>query len=287
MNFGTATEVTIRTMGPADVPAGMRLREFAGWNQTEGDWRRLLEIEPLGCFVACDENRVLGTVTTLQYEKRFGWIGMLLTDPEARRLGIGTRLLQQAVIYLEGNGVETLRLDGTPMGYNLYLRHGFVDEYEIQRWEGISTVQKGRGISPLQEADLELVCRWDRRMFGADRSRLLSSLWRENPSCSAVVHLAGEIAGYVLWRPGTRAFYLGPCVATTMELTEALLTEMLSHLPLQPVYMDVCTKNPWGLELLKALGFRYQRSLVRMYRGPHAFPGYPGFVCAIAGPELG
>jgi len=287
LSSAITSDITIRTMEVTDIPDGMRLRETAGWNQTETDWRRLLALEPLGCFVACEGNRVRGTVTTLQYEKCFGWIGMLLTDPQARRRGIGTNLLHRAVSYLECNGVETLRLDGTPMGYHLYLRHGFVDEYEIQRWEGISTVQTAKGLPPMRASDLDLICTWDRQIFGADRSRLIASLWKENPFCSAIAHLTGEIAGYVLWRPGAHAWSLGPCLATTAELAEMLLMEVLSRVPGEPVFVDICTKNAWALDLLKPLGFRYQRPLVRMYRGPHSCPGVPQFVCAIAGPELG
>jgi GNAT superfamily N-acetyltransferase len=274
-------------METSDIGAGMRLKEAAGWNQTEQDWRRLLALEPVGCFVACEGGRVCGTVTTLRYGMRFGWIGMLLTDPDSRRRGIGTRLLHEAVAYLECKGVETLRLDGTPMGYHLYLRHGFQDEYEVQRWEGISRAQMHSGLPPLQEQDLEAVCTLDCRIFGADRSHLLSSLWRENPSCSAVAHSAGTPAGFVLWRPGTRAWYLGPCSANSFEITERLLAEMLSRVAGEPVFLDICTKNPGARELLEPLKFKYQRSLVRMYRGPHPCPGEPHSVFAIAGPELG
>ncbi len=274
-------------MTASDIGAGMRLKEAAGWNQTEADWRRLLDLEPEGCYVACEGDRVCGTVTTLRYGRYFGWIGMLLTDPDSRRRGIGTRLLHQAVSYLEDKGVETLRLDGTPMGYSLYLKHGFQDEFEIQRWEGISQVRPGGCLSQLREEDLARVCKWDSTIFGTDRSRLITSIWRENTAFSAVAYLNGEIGGYALWRPGTRAWYLGPCTATTDGLTVALLLEMLRRVPGQPVYVDICTENRWALKLLKKLDFRYQRPLVRMYRGRHSFPGEPQFVFSIAGPELG
>jgi GNAT superfamily N-acetyltransferase len=279
--------MTIRTMRNADIPDAMRLREIAGWNQTRADWQRLLDLEPPGCFVACEGDRVRGTVTTLQYEKRFGWIGMLLTDPGSRRRGMGTSLLRRAISYLEDNGVEAIRLDGTPMGYPIYQRQGFVDEYEIQRWEGVSTIQKGNGLPPLQASDLNPLCGWDRDLFGAGRGRLIASLWNENPSCSAVDQSGGEISGYALWRPGTRAWYLGPCLATAAESANRLINTMLSRVPGDPVFVDVCTRNPWGLDLLRPRGFRFQRSLVRMYRGSHNTPGKPEFVCSIAGPELG
>ncbi len=274
-------------MEASDIPDGMRLKEAAGWNQTRQDWLRLLALEPMGCFVACEGAHVCGTVTTLRYWSQFGWIGMLLTDPEYRRRGIGTRLLHEAVAYLENNGVETLRLDGTPMGYDLYLKHGFRDEYDIQRWEGKSSVRTGSSLPPLQDHDLGEISEWDSRIFGVNRSKLISSLWKENPSCSAVARSSGKPEGYALWRPGARAWYLGPCAATTRDAAENLLSEVLGRIPGEPVFVDICMQNPWGLELLKPLDFRYQRSLVRMYRGPHPYPGEPRSVFAIAGPELG
>jgi hypothetical protein len=40
--------ISIRLLFESDIPAAMRLKEAAGWNQTEDDWRRLLLLEPNG-----------------------------------------------------------------------------------------------------------------------------------------------------------------------------------------------------------------------------------------------
>lgn len=37
--------IRIRAMSLADVPLGLRLKEQAGWNQTEADWVRFIEME--------------------------------------------------------------------------------------------------------------------------------------------------------------------------------------------------------------------------------------------------
>ena len=87
----------IRTMTKEDIPAGMRLKESAGWNQTAADWSRFLEASPEGCFVAEIDGRVCGTAATISFEKRFAWVGMVLVDPESsdgcssanKRLGYG------------------------------------------------------------------------------------------------------------------------------------------------------------------------------------------------------
>ena len=38
----------IRLLQLSDIPAAMRLKEAAGWNQTELDWTNLLATEPEG-----------------------------------------------------------------------------------------------------------------------------------------------------------------------------------------------------------------------------------------------
>ena len=45
-------ELEIRLLSESDIPAAMKLKEAAGWNQTENDWRCLLRLEPHGCFAA-------------------------------------------------------------------------------------------------------------------------------------------------------------------------------------------------------------------------------------------
>jgi predicted N-acetyltransferase YhbS len=278
----------IRPMTAADIPAGMRLRELAGWNQTERDWERFLKLAPSGCFVACVDGRVRGTVATLEFEKRLGWVSMVLVDPEYRRQGMGTRLLEAGLAALGSAGVETVKLDATPMGRKVYVQHGFVDEYGIERWEGVFRATRRPGLPRMGPPDLKRICEWDRALFGADRSRLLEALWQENPRYSAVVYQGGEIAGYVLGRAGARAHYLGPWVAKPdTGIAEALAHEFLHRVANEPVFVDICQRSPDAGTLLPSIGFKFQRPLIRMYRGPNHYPGEPAWVHGIAGPELG
>lgn len=94
----------------------MELKNIEGWNQTESDWRRYLLLEPDGCFIASYNGKPTGTVTTINYDRRFGWIGMVVVHPELRRRGIGTAILNKAIGYLKGIGVQTVKLYVTPDG---------------------------------------------------------------------------------------------------------------------------------------------------------------------------
>src|SRR4029077_18041754 len=107
-------------MTKTDIPAGMRLKELVGWNQTSDDWKRFLVASPDGCFVAEVDGQGCGTVTTISYEDRFAWIGMVLVDSEKRGRGIGTRLLERAIEHLDRHKIPAIKLDATPQGKALY-----------------------------------------------------------------------------------------------------------------------------------------------------------------------
>jgi GNAT superfamily N-acetyltransferase len=283
-------DITLRLMTPGDIPEAQRIRHKAGWNQTDADWQRFLDLSPGGCFAACEAERVLGTVTALPYEKRFGWIGMLLVDSESRGRGIGTQLLNRSIHWLTSQGIETLKLDATPMGHPLYLQLGFVDEYAIERWERAGRADSIRlpEISSVSNPEVERICEWDREVFGADRSSLLVDLYRWGPAYAAVSRSGAEITGYMLGRAGTRAHYLGPWVAVPGSgAAGQLFGEVLERLGGAPVFVDICDGNGEALQSVRRAGFQPQRSLTRMFRGSNRFPGRHAWVCGIAGPELG
>mgnify|MGYP006173085049 CR=1 FL=1 len=54
---------TIRKLTAVDVSAALELSEQAGWNQLEADWRRMLELEPEGCFGVEADGRVAASAT--------------------------------------------------------------------------------------------------------------------------------------------------------------------------------------------------------------------------------
>ena len=124
---------SLRQMTEGDLPAADELRRLAGWNQTLEDWRRLLWLEPRGCFVAVQNGEVVGTVTTTTHGQAVAWIGMMLVHEAHQRRGIGTRLMRQALEYLQGRGVECVKLDATPAGRPLYEKLGFVSQWTLTR----------------------------------------------------------------------------------------------------------------------------------------------------------
>ena len=279
-------DARVRTMTPDDVPHGMRLNSIVGWNQTRADWERFLSASPDGCFVAEDDGAVVGTSATIVYQGRVAWIGMVIVDPEHRSRGIGVALLERALAHLDARGVPCIKLDATPQGKPLYEKLGFASEYGIERWMLRREAHCGPG-PPGDASAVEEVLRWDREVFGVDRSGLLRSLMAGAPELSVVLRGSAGIGGYALGRRGLRADHLGPWIAEDRGVAAALLDEFLVRSARELAFVDCVRPNPWGRALLEARGFEFSRPLTRMFRGRNEWPGRVDRQCAILGPEFG
>ena len=265
----------IRLLRESDIAAAMELKRSAGWNQTETDWRTLLQLEPDGCFAAVLDDQLMGTTTTTCYGSELAWIGMVLVRPDQRRKGVATKLLDTALNYLHAR-VSTVKLDATADGKHVYERLGFEVESLIERWS-----RSGEHVGFDQElgSDFrEQILQLDRFVFGADRSELLKILLMN--SC-----VRCSLKGYAFARPGSDAAYVGPIVAREKDHAVELLDQLLEALRLNPVYVDF--NRNWGdcRQLLSERGFTKQRDLIRMKSGP-AIQTSP-LMFAIAGPEIG
>ena len=281
-------DIRIRRMRPGDIAAGMRLKSIAGWNQTDRDWKLFLDVNSDGCFVAVCAGGVVGTVTTIIYENRIAWIGMMLVDPAYRRRGIATRLINHAVAWL-GPDI-TVKLDATPLGKTVYDRLGFVEEYTLCRISADSVATDTvhpTGISPVSSADLEALISLDRTAFGAGRSTVLESLFRNSSGLAWKCSRDGLLTGYCMGRPGTDFRQIGPVIAAGTDDAVGLALTALNGIAGQAAVIDAPAGRDDFLRRLYSCGFVEQRRLIRMYRGNNDNPGKPDMVFAIAGPELG
>ena len=281
-------KLEIRQLTENDLAAAMRLKELAHWNQTEGDWRRLLRLEPRGCFAGVLNGRIIASLTTTTYGKELAWIGMVIVDPEYRRQGIATQLMRTGLHYLKEQGIATIKLDATPAGRPAYEALDFVEESFVERWEGVARPAPEKNPEVVSSVSPMLLHALDRQAFGADRSRLLNLLVAS--SCAPpLAHTTrnGQSKGYCLARSGTNASYVGPLVAADGETALALLDAMLDRMAGEKVFVDFYTGFCTGTRVLVERGFVKQRDFIRMRYGKESDAGTSDFVFAIGGPEIG
>jgi len=275
----------IRLLLESDISTAMQLKEAAGWNQTEDDWRRLLRLEPNGCFCAIKDGRLVGTTTTTTYGDELAWVGMVLVDPEHRRQGIAAKLMSVALDYLNGK-VGTVKLDATALGQPVYERFGFEVESLVERWSGQGN-SRGQSSHHIDPDSLTELLALDQMAFNADRSKLIGELIGRTVVPPVLVRDAdGALSGYALARRGTRANYVGPVVAKDPQQVETLLDQVLSQLGDSRVYIDFNRECSAGTSLLSDRGFVKERDLIRMTSGQRGAKTSP-LIVAIAGPEVG
>jgi GNAT superfamily N-acetyltransferase len=277
-----ASAMQLRLLRHHDLSGAMRLKEAAQWNQTEEDWKLLLELEPEGCFVISQDDVVAASATVVVYGSDLAWIGMVLTLPEFRKRGLASRLMQRTLEFAASRGVRKVALDATDMGFPLYRSFGFETECIVERWElpaNAAPVSSPVVGSWRPSPDLDWLA------FGADRSKVLASLAR----VGAVSVAGGE--GYAMARPGSKAVYFGPCVAQSPAAAEVLLRWFLAQHSQEPKYWDILLDNQAAVALAGKYGFQPARRLRRMVRDLRTGvtplrPNY-SYAFAIAGFEYG
>ena len=265
----------LRRLRAEDIPAAAQLSAQAGWNQTEEDWRTLLELSPEGSLTIEVDGHLAATTTLLCYGRSLAWIGMVLTKEEYQRRGFARRLMAHALENADTMGIATIKLDATDQGLPLYESLGFRSEQNVERWSRPG----GNGQLPASPASAEEPWRdLDSLVFGANRSQLLERLARLNPPRSIS-------QSYLFTRPGRVTAYLGPCVSEDPRQARHLIEECLRDASCAWSW-DLFPRNQHAVALARDLGFSPKRHLVRMARGKE-LREKENAIYAIAGFELG
>ena len=245
----------LRNLTAADVRDAMELSKGAGWNQTAADWAALLVDSPDGCLAIECDGRLVATTTVVCYEKRLAWIGMVLTHPDYKRRGYARMLVTRAIEIAHERDVHTIKLDATDQGRPLYESLGFTDEQPVERW--------GYDVP------------------GFDPARDIAGKYRPHDTPPLA-----DPEGYLLHRPGTRAHYLGPCVAGDPQVAARLFHRALQEIGADHYFWDILPRNTAAVALARELGFARLRQLHRMVLGPNP-PCDESRIYAIAGFEWG
>lgn len=279
--------IALRALTENDLHAAMRLKEFAGWNQTARDWGTFFGTNPDGNYAAVHNGKVVGTAAAIRYENKIAWIGLVLVDPEFRRMGIGKMLLGAALDGLRD--VPCVKLDATPDGKKLYDTLGFVDESTLQRWvcsapsrtDKPETSYKVRRVT---RDDLDSIVKQDAQTFGAPREVLLRRQIEAAPSAWCVVENE-KVCGFCLGREGSKFYHIGSVVADNFQQARTMIETVLSDIH-APVLIDVPDAQSELTEWLQSLGFVSQRPLIRMRSGD-TISSDTRRLFAICGPEFG
>jgi len=282
---------TLRGMQLSDIEHGMQLSTEEGWNQTEKDWKLLIEKPGNICLVAETNSKVIGTTTAINYSNQIAWIGMVLVNKNYRGLGASTLLLKNILEKLRS--CKSIKLDATPAGQEVYKKFGFEGEYMITRMinPSITNFRANNEIDilpePILPKDVQEIAALDKSIFGANRLSLIEYLVKEYPDKAWLLKRNNKIEGFVLGRDGNKYNHVGAVTASTTFDAQILISKALENLNDQPAVADVLNDKDELIKWLHSVGFLMQRQFLRMFKEKNPFPGIINKQHLICGPEFG
>ncbi|NMC37656.1 MAG: GNAT family N-acetyltransferase [Bacteroidales bacterium] len=276
-------------MKECDLVSACALSAAEGWNQTETDWRFLFSGKQNVCLVAEEDGQIAGTATALVHPPGLAWIGMVLVDKQMRGKGIGRMLMSDIINRLDH--FQSLKLDATPAGLPLYRKLGFLDEYNLYRMTnpGFSGIpENSYGIAAkIDKTNIGYVLQSDMKIFGSDRSMLLSYLLNNNPGNAFAVFNSGKTEAYIFGRAGVKYSYIGPACGSGSDTVKKIIARVLVSNSGKAMALDIPEDKNDMILWLESCGFQIQRSFTRMYLKSNKYSGEPEFQYLISGPEFG
>jgi ribosomal protein S18 acetylase RimI-like enzyme len=165
------------------------------WGLAEEDFRFMMDLEPSGCFVAMEDGKAVGLVTTINFGQ-VGWIGNVIIEKDRRNRGIGSLLVEHAMNYLKQRKTETIGLYAYLRAVPLYSRLGFRTDTNFVVLEGQSVSKPARrNVREAEEKDLAGILNLDSYCFGGVRKRLIERIFSNKMNLCYVGCRGDELLG--------------------------------------------------------------------------------------------
>jgi hypothetical protein len=202
--------------------------------------------------------------------------------------------MKRALNHLLSCEVETIKLEAVPEIAELYRKLGFIDEYDSLRFLGndqnIASSIANSNVKSLKKEIIKKVAKFDAEYFGANRIKVLTSIYEDYPKLCFASYAGSAIAGYIMCRKAEEGYRIGPwvCNPEKPQLARQLLTKFMQTLGENTkLYVGVPAVNKTAVEILQKFGFEQYSKSIRMRFGKELKNERIDGVFAIGGPENG
>jgi len=259
----------VRKLSEEDFGFAVNLTDTMGWQQTEDDFRFMLEMEPEGCFILLYNSEKVGIVTNVSFGK-VGWLGNLIVNEKHRKKEGGRLLVQRSIEYFKSRGVETVGLFAYLDTLQFYRKLGFSydSEFVVLHGKGFNSPSYA-DVRRADENDAVAIVNLDCLCFGGSREKLLKPLLQNRDNICYVSYLKEQIYGYAMAKVYWKTAEVGPlmCKQGLDDLAVELLRKMFSELQAFEVSLCVPQKEIGILRFLREHGFSEKFRVARMFLG--------------------
>ena len=258
----------IRQMTEEDTRLAWEWAGKEGWNPGLNDWKLMPAIDPCGCFAGILDGNMISSISAVQYQGKYGFIGLYIVAREYRGRGYGHAIWQHALNYLNHEvGVECIGLDSVLVNEALYQKSGFSTSYRMYRYGCIVGGVFKRQYPEIEEEHFSDIAGYDLKVFKVGRVAFLHDFIFQSGAKTAVAYRSGKLGGFAVARPCFNGYKIGPLFADDIEVARTLLASIFNSLPGQTVFIEVPESNPSAMRLVADFDMVSELATFRMYTG--------------------
>jgi hypothetical protein len=253
-------------MEPDEIAIAIDWAAAEGWNPGLSDSGCFASVDPAGLLLGEIDGEPVATITVVNYDDRFSFLGFYIVRPDQRGRGYGWRIWQAGMMHA---GDRVVGLDGVVAQQENYKKSGFALAYRNIRYGGrIDMPPPAQALVALRDVPFETVAREDASIFPASRQHFLRR-WIGAPAhLGRALVRDGGLAAWGVIRPCRSGHKIGPLIADDAISAEAVLKALVADAGGADVFLDVPEPNRAAIGLAQTHGLAPVFETARMYTGP-------------------
>ncbi|QIP09271.1 GNAT family N-acetyltransferase [Bradyrhizobium symbiodeficiens] len=260
------SDLLIRNLRPEDISLAVDWAAAEGWNPGLSDAACFAIPDAQGFFVGEIDGEPIATVSCVNYDDRFAFLGFYIVRADLRGSGHGLRIWNAAIAHA---GARVIGLDGVVAQQDNYRKSGFQLAYANIRYGGIvaAPLRSPADVVALDTIPFALVEADDATVFPARRSAFLRAWIGTSGHVGRALVRDGRLAAWGVIRPCRTGRKIGPLVADDRAAAEAVVQALLASADGGEIFLDVPAVNREAIALAEALGLKPVFETARMYTG--------------------
>ena len=260
-------QLTIRVMDRSEISIAADWAAAEGWNPGLDDAACFATVDPNGFYIGELDGAPASTISVVNYDDRFSFLGFYIVRPDLRGRGYGLRTWQAAIAHA---GSRTIGLDGVVTQQENYRKSGFALAHRNIRFGGVPAMPPTPALDLVSLGDVPFAAieADDATVFPAPRPSFLRA-WIDTPGhLGRALIRDGRLAAWGVIRPCRNGHKIGPLVADDRRGAQAVLAALVASAGGGEVFLDVVEPNRDAVALAEACGLAPIFETARMYTGP-------------------
>jgi GNAT superfamily N-acetyltransferase len=260
-----ANNLRIRVMRPEEIALASNWAAAEGWNPGLADAACFATVDPGGFLIGELDGAPAATISCVNYDERFAFLGFYIVRDDLRGRGYGLRIWNAAIAHARP---RTIGLDGVVAQQGNYRKSGFQLAYANIRYGGrvAPAAAAPAGIVPLADVPFATVAADDATVFPAPRASFLRAWISARGHVGRALVRDGRLAAWGVIRPCRTGHKIGPLVADDRAAAEAVFAALVAAGPGE-VFLDVPSVNRDAAALAHDHGLAPVFETARMYTG--------------------